>query len=58
MKFLKLFKNKILYAKNIIDNLNVIVKIVKCFLKSVICPSCLMFGNHKGHNVLSFENAV
>ena len=41
-----------------IDSLNAFVKIVLCFIKRVICPSCLMFGNHKGHNVLSFEDAL
>lgn len=29
-----------------------------CFLFSLICPTCLMFGAHKGHHVDAIPNAV
>ena len=57
-QILKILAIKIIFAKNILDSSNVFVKIVNSYLKRVICASCLMFGNHKGHNVLSFEDAV
>jgi hypothetical protein len=31
---------------------------IKIFLMiSLICPTCLMFGEHKGHNVCAMEEA-
>ena len=54
MKTFKLFIKMKVIVINIIDNLNAFAKIVNSILKRVICPSCLMFGNHKSHNVLPF----
>ena len=46
-------------VKNTIDLLKVGVKTVsRLFLISLVCASCVMFGDHKKHKILSLSDAT